>query len=192
MKKVKFLLVASLLVLSVGMTAQSQDTRPSPPKMKTPEEIAKMKTDRMQSEIGLTDKQYKKVYKYFKKDSEYRQSLLEERFSGDMPPMGGGPGMGGPGMGGPGMGGPGNGGPGGMGRPDGAPSQGEMGKGQRPEGRPEMRPEEALVSDEYLEKQEAKLKKILTADQYTQWRSKHPSEQNTLPPMEMKEVRDSK
>lgn len=172
MNKIKLLAATGCVLLCALLYAQPQrGERPAPPKMKTPEEIAKSQADMMKSEVDLTDKQYKKVYQLIKKDHEYRRSQMEERFSG---------GPGGPG----GMGGPG--GPGGMGGPmgGGMPPQGDMQRGPRPEGGPGMGgPGGDIVTEEYLEKQEAKLKKILTEEQYNKWRSKHPAEHLELPPL---------
>lgn len=189
--KIKLFIAASLMMLSVGVYAQNQGNRPAPPKRMTPEEFAKKEADQMKSEVNLTDKQYKKVYNLIKKDRQYRQSQMEEKFGNGMPPMGGGPGgMGGPGMGGPGgfsggMGGPGGGSMGGGMMGGGRPPQGEMGQRPRPEGgHPGMGPDEEIVTEEYLEKQEQKLKKILTAEQYSKWRSSHPAEHLELPPLE--------
>lgn len=181
------------MLLTLGFFAQAQERGafPGPQKMTSPAERAERKAEMMQKEVGLTDKQYKKVYKLFKKDYQYRQDLMEERMGG-MPPMGerpegmGGPG-GGPGMGGPrgGMGGPGGGpGMGGGPRGGGMPPQGEMSGRPRPEGFPGMGPGGAEVSDEYIEKQDRKLRKILTEEQYGQWRAKHPIEHRELPPVE--------
>lgn len=188
MKHTKLFVAASIMMLSIGLSAQPRGDRPSPPKQRTPEEIAREETDRMKSEVDLTDKQYKKVYNLIKKDQEYRQNQVAKQFGDGMPPQGGGPGgMGGGMMGGGMMGG----GPGGMGGPGGGsmgggrPPQGEMGQGPRPEGgRPGMGPGEDVVTEEYLEKQDQKLKKILSAEQYSKWRSKHPAEQLELPPVE--------
>lgn len=170
------------MLLTLGLSAQTQETgsRPEAPKMKSPAEIAEKKANMMQREVGLTEKQYKKVYKLFKKDEQYRQELMEENMGG-MPPMGRPDGMGGPGMGGgrPPQGGPGMGGPGmGGGRP---PQGGDMSSRPRPEGFPGMGPVE--VSEEYIDKQDQKLRKILTDEQYLQWRSKHPVEHKALPPI---------
>lgn len=162
--KTRFFLCAALMLLSLGLSAQTQETgsRPEPPKMKSPAEIAEKKAGMMQREVGLTEKQYKKVYKLFKKDEQYRQNLMEENM-GEMP-MGRPDGMGGPGMGG--------------GRP---PQGGDMSSRPRPEGFPGMGPVE--VSEEYIDKQDQKLRKILTDEQYLQWRSKHPVEHKALPPI---------
>ncbi|MGM9748271.1 MAG: hypothetical protein ACI3ZN_05690 [Candidatus Cryptobacteroides sp.] len=153
----------------------------------SPEEKAKNTADRMKKEIGITEKQYKKVYKLFLAEEKTLAEQREERG-----PQGGfgGPGMGGPhgsfeggrgGFGGPGMGGP-QGGRGGFGGPQGGhggPGMGEGPQGQRPEfGRPGP---DAGLSDEYIEKREKKLKKILKEDKYQQWREKHPVEYAPLP-----------
>lgn len=201
MKQIKKFIAAFFLLLPViAFAQQPQDKRPSPPERKTPEEIAKIQADQMKAELALTDKQYKKVYKLLKKDQEYRQSLLESKFGnpemgGPGGMMGGGPGMGGPGGmmgGGPGMGGPGGmmgGGPG-MGGPGGGmpqggsrPSNADTGDRKMPDGFPGMGMGDSLVSDEYLDSQELKLKKILTSEQYAAWRAKHPVEYNELPPL---------
>jgi len=153
---IKLFTAASLMMLSVGLYAQTQGNRPAPPIRMTPEEFAKKEADQMKSEVNLNDKQYKKVYNLIKKDRQYRQSQMEEKFGSGMPPMGGG-----------------------------RPPQGEMGQRPRPEGgHPEMGPDEEIVTEEYLEKQEQKLKKILTAEQYSKWRSNHPAEHLELPPLE--------
>lgn len=184
MKKLIIIIASALLLPANGLFAQPQGRpqsgeRPAPPKMKSPEEIAKTEADLMKSELGLSDKQYKKIYKLIKKDHEYRQSQARMPFEGGMPPMGGGPG---------GMGGPGGGMMGG-----GMPPQGDMFNGPRPEGGPGgpgmgpgMGPGEDIITDEYLEEQDNKLKKILTEDQYRKWRSKHPAEHLELPPFELK------
>lgn len=180
--------------------------RPQPPKMKSPTELATIKADMMRSEVNLTDKQYKKVFNLFKKDFQYRQDAMKERMQGGMPPQGGpgggmggsmGGGMGGPGggMGGGMMGGPGGGMGGGMmggsggGMGQGMPPQGDFQNGERPDGGVGMggpRPGEDVITEEYLEKQDKKLRKILTVEQYEKWSAKHPAEHLELPPIEMK------
>lgn len=173
MKILKLFVAAAIMLLSVGMGAQQQpphgNGRPAPPKMKTPEEIAKKEADMMKAEVALTDKQYKKVYKLIKKDHEYRQEQARSQFGG----MGGFPG-GGPG----GMPPQGSmGGPGGMGG-------GSMSGGMPPQGGMGGFPGGDVITDEYLEKQDKKLQKILTLEQYTKWRSKHPAEHLELPPID--------
>lgn len=178
MKHMKLFVAASVMMLSIGMSAQPQGGRPMPPKQRTPEEIAKKESEQMKFEVNLTEKQYKKVYNLIKKDQEYRQSQTGKQFKEGLPPQGRGLGMGAPGgmgsgiMGGGSMGG-------------GRPPLGEMGQGPRPEGgHPRMEPREDVVTEEYLEKQDKKLRKILTAEQYSKWRSKHPVEHLELPPVE--------
>lgn len=185
-------IIAAFVLLSCALSAQPQGARPEPPKMKDPAELAKDISDRMQQEVGLDAKQYKKVYNLYKKDFQYRQNAAQERMGGGMPPQGG------PGMGGPGGGGMMGGGPGGMGGDfgggmmgggmsgQGMPPQG-AGQGQRPEGGPGMGPGENLVTDEYLEKQDKKLRKILSPEQYRKWSSNHPAEHLELPPLEIPE-----
>jgi len=215
MKK-SLLFIPALMICFSALYAQPQGGsrppqpqeggRPAPPKQISPEEFAKGQADMMQAELGIDQKQYKKVYNYFKKDQEFRQSQSNS-FNGFPPPPGGmggpgggpGGGMGGPGggMGGPGggmpggggMGGPGGGMPGGggMGGPDGGMPGGQgMGGQGGPRDGMGPGPEGMQVSDEYLEKQEKKLKKILTPDQYSSWRAKHPAEHHELPPLEFK------
>jgi len=179
MKKCLFALSALLMTFAVLSAQPPQGgSKPAPPKMKSPEEIAKCQADMMKSELGITDKQYKKVYNLIKKDHETRQNQYSGSGSGFPPPPGGGmPPSGGPGMGGPGGGMPPSGGPGmggsGGGRP---PKDGQMPEGFQPYGK--------SVSEEYLEKQEQKLKKILTPEQYSRWRKKHPAEHHELPPVD--------
>lgn len=184
MKKCLFALSALILTFSVLSAQPPQpprdSTRPAPPKIQTPEEIAKEQADMMREELGITDKQYKKVYNLIKKDYESRQ---QGQGSGDgFPPppggMGGGPGMGGgmPMGGGPGMGG-------GMPPMGGGPGM-DQGGGNRPPKPEGFEPGYKPVTEEYLEKQEEKLKKILTPEQYEKWRANHPSEIYDLPPLE--------
>ncbi len=165
------------MMLPLGLFAQPQGDRPAPPEMKSPEEIAKEKVDQMQAEIDLSEDQYKQVYKLFKKDQEYRRSQMESAFSGGMPPMGGGMPFGQGGGPGGDMGGgmPPMGGGSGMG----TPPSGDQ--GMRPSGPPPGMNGEGMVSEKYIEKQDQKLKKILTEEQYSQWRSKHPLESTELP-----------
>jgi len=203
--KSKFIVALSCMLLPAVLMAQMQQPQQGygmppqgnrmPPKMKTPEEIAQIKSDQMKAEVGLTDKQYKKVYKLIKQDQEYRQEQMSNQFGGGMPPQGG-PGMGGPGgqggfgggmppqgggnFGGGGM--PPQGGPGGQGGPG-------MGGPGGPGGPGMDGPACNQVSDEYLEKQDKKLKKILTEEQYNKWRSKHPAEYMELPPIEIEAER---
>jgi len=200
MKK-SLLFIPALMICFSALYAQPQGGstppqhqeggRPAPPKQISPEEFAKGQADMMQAELGIDQKQYKKVYNFFKKDQEYRQSQSNS-FNGFPPPpggMGGPGGMPGGGPGGmPGGGMPGGGMPGGgMGGPEGGMPGGQgMGSQGGPHNGMDPAPEGMQVSDEYLEKQEKKLKKILTPDQYSSWRAKHPAEHHELPPLEFK------
>ena len=174
----KNLLIALALCVALNVAAQpgggpqqrpDQGQASNPPKMENP---AQMKAEMMKAELGLTDKQYKKVLNVFKQE----QNSLHPSNNG-MP--GGGPGgMGGPG-GGPGgmpggMGGPG----GGMGGPGGGmPGGPGMGQGEMPQGLP---PGMSRLSDEEMEKilakKEKQLRKILTPEQFDKWAKDHPEE----------------
>jgi len=184
----KTFLIAAALTITLSAAAQP-DQRPHhhpghhgegvPPKQLTVEQEAQFKVDQMASELPLTDKQVKKLLKYYKKDIKYRRENFDftggprPDFQGERPqgpPPGGRPPQGGFPGGGPGMGGPG-GGPGGF--PGGGP-----GMGQRPPMDGQVDFEEL---DKYNQKQEKKLKKILGDDLYAQWRSNHPMTPTQLP-----------
>lgn len=100
--KTKFILILALVAISVSSFAQDKDSKTN----KSPEERAKVSTERMKTSLNLTDEQYSKIYdlnlqmikdrKDFKeskskldgerkkKSSEYRNSmkniLTEEQF----------------------------------------------------------------------------------------------------------------
>ena len=64
----RFILIAAALVLSFSaIMAQDRPQGPGPggerPKQTTPKERAQMQADRLNKELNLTEKQYKKVYK---------------------------------------------------------------------------------------------------------------------------------
>ena len=138
--------------------------------MPNPEKAAKRRANAMQETLGLTDKQYKKVYKLIlaEENEMFEMSNGGPRQQGGMPSGGHGGGMGGPGggMGGPGggmggfgggMGGPGGGmGPGG----GGMPPQGMGGSSNKD-------PRETMIKN--AEKREKKMKKILSEEQYAQY-----------------------
>lgn len=123
--------------------------------MPNPEKAARQMTDRMQKSLGLTDKQYKKIYKLNLKEQKTRvEQAGGQRPDGNRPPMMGGddrpPMMGGaPGGGFPPMGG---------------------------NGRPMMPPPSDNKNDlrTLMEKKEKQLKKILTDEQYAKWQSERP------------------
>lgn len=130
-----------------------------------PEKAAKAETDRLQKELQLTDKQYKKVYKLVLKEQKER---LENRppmpagGRGDMPPRrdGGRPQMPqGGGEGFPSMGGE-----------DGFPPQMQMGQGGDDRPFRDNRQDRAEEMKKKAEKQEKKMKKILTDEQFAKWK----------------------
>lgn len=148
--------------------------------MPTVNEIAQQKTNAMDHELTLTEKQYKKILKYYKEEAEKEREMMED-FPGEKPDFGGGrPPMGGPGMGGPGMGGGFRGPQGGF--PGGGPG---MGGGRPPMGGPAMGMSDEEM-EKYYEKQDKKLKKILTPEQYDRWRRKHPAGHLPMPECELK------
>lgn len=160
--------------------------------MPTVNEMAQQRTNAMDHELTLTEKQYKKILKYYKAEVEKEREMMEFGRPEGMPEgfPGGGPGMGGgrPPMGGQGPQGGGfpGGGPGmGGGFPGGGPGVGGPGMGGFPGGGPGMGGPGMAMSDEeiekYYEKQDKKLKKILTAEQYEKWRSRHPMKHIELP-----------
>lgn len=146
-------MMASFLTLPTNAVAQ-ESARTERHELPNPERSAKQLTDKMQQELKLTDKQYKKVYKLNLKEQKKMVELLSERPEGNFPPRDGerpqGPR--------PPMGGP----QGGPGRPGEHPGM----RGPRPGGNSEL--------EELREKNEKKLKKILTAEQYAKWQKMQP------------------
>lgn len=147
------------LLLIVDVAAQPQPLT----KIITPQQVAEQHTDMMAEHLSLTKKQRKKVYKINLKQAEKAQSVEKTSFS---PPQGGRGGR----QGGPPMGGGMNRGQGDMRRPDG---------GQRPQMQSKQQPptisEDKMPGMPYMEteeeiaKRQAKMKKILTAEQYPKW-----------------------
>jgi hypothetical protein len=165
--------------------AQSNTTSGNRPEGMQAESVETMtfrQADEVRNQFNLTQKQFEKVSKAYK---TYNENLFGSSSSSSRPSGGPGGGMGGPGggMGGPGggMGGPGGGmgGPGGgMGGPGGGgqPPQGDFNQGGAPNGGDRQAgpsQEDMEKRQKEMTKQEEKLaksiKKILTADQYTQW-----------------------
>lgn len=146
-------IMVSFLTLPITMMAQ-ESARTERHEVPNPERSAKQLTDKMQKELGLTDKQYKKIYKLNLKEQEKMVELFSKRPEGNFPPRNGerpqGPR--------PPMGGP----QGGPGKPGERPGM----KGPRPEGNSEL--------EELRAKNEKKLKKILTAEQYAKWQKIQP------------------
>lgn len=121
-------------------------------------EAATRMTDEMKRSLLLTDKQYKKVYKLNLKWLDDRSTASTPAMASGSSAKGDRPMMGGPGGGegdGFGMGTP----PADQGRPD-VPDRGE-----RAQGAPLKEP-----SEEELAARNAKLQKVLTAEQYVKWR----------------------
>jgi len=163
-------ITSCLAAVLISTFAFAQDGNNAPKKAGMPErpsdeQIARMMTDEMKMDLGLTDIQYKKIYKInlqlIKKqaseNSEKQRIPSDEGMRGEdmgmQGPMGGGP-MGGPMGGGP-MGGDRMKGP-----KDGKPA---MEKSQNPP------PVPYRESIENLEIKANKFKKILTPEQYNKW-----------------------
>lgn len=159
------LIIALVSIFSFGAEAQPMPPhrRPEGPRkeMQTPEQIAQAKTLRMQKEVDLNDKQFKKIYKIYLKEEQAKRESSEGfmapppggfpgggpgGFPGGRPPMGGGPGMG-----------------------HGAPPPGMFGEMAVP-----TVGGKAIDSDEYIDGREKKFKKILSPEQYKRFRSIHP------------------
>ena len=185
-----FLAVAASALMMSGMAAaqpqhpegDGHHGRPHHERL-TPEQRATRQADKMNEELNLTQKQYKKLYKMFLAEANEREEAMQERREQGGPMGGPGGHMGGPGMGGPGGGmGPGMGGPGGgMGPGMGGPGMGQGGP------RPGMGPDSELSEEELLkkaEKREKKLLKILGQEKYDAWRANHP-QQPALPMPEL-------
>lgn len=142
--------------------------------MPTVNELAQQRANAMDHELTLSEKQYKKILKYYKAGVEKEREMMESGKPEGMPegfPGGRRPPMGGPGPQG-----------GGFGGPQGGFSGGgpEMGGGRPPMDSPGMGMSDEEM-EKYYEKQDKKLKKILTVEQYDKWRIKHPAGQLPMP-----------
>ena len=75
--------MAAGLAIMLSAAAQPSGEKPQMPQrpqMKerpTVEQDAQMKTDQMAAELGLNEKQIKKVFKFFKSDIQYRRENFE-------------------------------------------------------------------------------------------------------------------
>ena len=146
---------------------------PERPQMKerpSVEQEAQMKTDQMAAELGLDEKQIKKVLKFFKSDIQYRRENFEfgggPRPDGNFPapPSGGRPG-----------------GPGGF--PGGGPG---MRPGNPPSGMPAFGGEVDYEElEKYNAKQDKKLRKIIGDENFEKWRAAHPQELPKMPELEL-------
>ena len=160
MRKSACICFVFVMMYAVTIAAYAQ---PMPPhrgqerhrkEIRTPEEIAKIKTERLQKEVFLDDKQFKKIYKIYLKEEQAKQQAMEGNM---MPPPGGFPGGGRPPQGGgPGMG-------------HGTPPHAMSGDMAVP-----TVGGKAIDSDEYIDSREKKFRKILTPEQYERFRSIHP------------------
>lgn len=174
----KFLVAVSSALFTLNMSAQNDEPQKTIVQEERPvrlsaSERAEQRTDEMDKAISLDKKQYKKIYKIFLKEEKAIETAMENSrpmgppsggMGGGRPPQGGGM-QGRSGMGGPGAGGP--------------PS-GNMQGGMPPRGGVGFAAQKATVggkeidSDEYIDEREEKFKKILSSEQYTQWRKLHP------------------
>ena len=106
-----------------------------------PEQIAQEQTDRLNELVGLTSKQYKKIFKFNKKQAQERQDAMADRMPQGRPE--GFPGV--PGMG-----------------PGGPRGDGQFRRGPRNE-------EMQKMMEEQKEKRVKQYRKILTEEQFQKW-----------------------
>lgn len=174
-------ITSCLAAVLVSTCAFAQDGNNAPKKAGMPErpsdeQIARMMTDEMKTDLGLTDIQYKKIYKInlqlIKRQAS--ENSEKQRMPSDDGMRGEDMGMQGPMDGGP-MGGPMGGGPMGGGRMKG-PKDGKpaMEKSQNPP------PVPYRESVETLEIKANKFKKILTPEQYNKWIKKEREKLNKV------------
>lgn len=185
MDYLRIIACAGMLAAAVQSQAQPQQSRPQgqpqrneirPPV--SAEDAATRKTGILRSELSLTDKQYKKVYKLYLKQAEQATAPISSQgkpmAQGMGGPRPGGVRPGGGGMGGPGggMGGPGGGmgGPGGGMGPGGGHGPGQTGLQPRSD-------EPYFEAEKEIAARDKKMKRILSADQYAKWK---PWEQRDL------------
>ncbi|MGM9737112.1 MAG: hypothetical protein ACI3ZT_01705 [Candidatus Cryptobacteroides sp.] len=184
MKIKNLLALAVCCAVSAAASAQAPQAKAGGPERgnreeRTPEAIARQKVNRMDSRLGLSDKQEKQLYNFFYK----QEKSLQKTASGEQRPGGEGlrPPQGGMGGGRSQMGGghPSGGHPMGgrpqMGdRPQGERPQGDRAQGERPD-RGSFQPGEMPANYDKIVENEAKtdkkLKKVLTSDQYSSWQS---------------------
>lgn len=173
LRKLGLMFGLSLSILSVGNASAQEHSRQGngmpvrhERKMKSPEERAQMKADAMRRQLRLDEKTYKKIYKHFLEQYNY----VQENFGPQRPgrhgrmvaPMEGQ-------------------------RREERPERFEAGKrpqggnaevqhGRRPvEGQRHGRPVNEDMK-KYLDRQDGKLRKILSPEQYREWMATHPSE----------------
>jgi len=136
MKVFSQMLLAALLLAAASYSpafaqrqrrSESAEAMPARQRRLSVEQETELKADQMDKELQLTDRQYRKVLKYYKKDIKYRQDLLDESLKGK--------------------------------------SQNQ-----------EMSDMFLLVPKKYLDKKDKKLRKILSSEQYSKWKTGHPSD----------------
>ena len=151
-----FFTVAILSATALHTTATAQDfTQQRPPhqnrgerpmpEIKTPKEVATQRTAEMDTIVGLSKKQYKKIYKIYLSEEKSRlDNMAVNQPFGGRPPHGnmfGEP-------------------PHGMGNPP------EGFQGRPPH---DMQPPKPVSDDEMRAKTEKKIRKVLTDEQYVEW-----------------------
>ena len=144
----KILLIAAAVFMSISaMTAQDRPQGPGGerPKQTTPKERAQMQADRLNKELNLTEKQYKKVYKAILNREKEVANLMPQGRPGGMRPGGMRPG---------GMG------SGGVRPPEGM-------NGQRPRNTEMNSTQEQVKASR--ERCDKKIKKVLTDEQYAKY-----------------------
>ena len=163
----------AVLLMAVSAWAQPQGRGPQGREFpmpgpqfeqRDPAQVAQEQTDRLNDLVGLTDKQYKKIFKFNQKMERQRQNEMENMMPMGRPdefPEGMGPGMGG--------GRPER--PMGQGRPDG---MGPGGMPPRGDGQFRPRPmneDMQQLMEKQQEKRVKKYRKVLTPEQYQKWES---------------------
>ena len=169
----RMITLAALLMMTITAWAQPQGRGPQGREFpmpgpqfeqRDPAQVAQEQTDRLNDLVGLTDKQYKKIFKFNQKMERQRQNEMENMMPMGRPegfPEGMGPGMGG--------GRPecpmGQGRPEGMG-PGGMPPRGDGQFRPRP-----MNEDMQQMMEKQQEKRVKKYRKVLTPEQYQKWES---------------------
>lgn len=169
--KTATLILILTLIFAATISAQNTDKMPER-KAPNAEEIAKMRTDKMNENLGLDEEQYEQIYKLNLKEAKSMNKQNSEGV-GNRPPMRGGAGGR--------MGGGGN-------RPQmsgGMPPKGDMNmSGDRPQMRDNQKPNKKSNAEIYKEQEEAikkynkKLEKILNPKQMNRWNEMEKKRQN--------------
>jgi len=169
-----FALSGALAFAQGPMGGPQGGERPDMSEMMDAGKIAEKQAIKLRDDLGLDDKQYKKVYNIYKKQAQKKIDDMQGSMPSGMPSgMSGGMmgGMGGPGggMGGPGggMGGPG----GGMGGPGGGMGGGRPSGMGSPSGRMPMGEIdfEGPEDQKTIDARHKKMQKILSTDQYSRY-----------------------